>query len=230
MIPGYLTLRSPARHNESVGPTGTWGGQLMSTQSIQQSIQILVHSAPSSVPTSHHSPSRSPLSCPGCVLAMIHLTRQHFIRAFREKRGFCHFPESFPRPGAGYTPLASPRRLPSTTLPSDCSTRGRGEGGGGGESVSLWSENVSGTSSRGSKRVQFSTSSAEVFIIWCLTVSKCTVCCRSTFYFNVLQCFIQLNLLLYDDPAAQRERDQVGQVEITNLTQNDFYLSGLVAE
>lgn len=63
--------------------------------------------------------SLSPLSW-GCVLAMIHLTRQHFIRALRENRGFCHFPESFPRPGAGSTPLASPSRLPSTTLPSAC--------------------------------------------------------------------------------------------------------------
>lgn len=60
--------------------------------------------------------SSSPLSC-GCVLAMIHLTRQHLISAFREKRGFCHFPESFTRPGAGSTPLGSPSR-PSTTLPS----------------------------------------------------------------------------------------------------------------
>lgn len=68
------------------------------------------------------NPPPSPLSC-GCVLAMIHLTRQHFIRAFRENRGFCHFPESFTRPGAGSTPLASPSRLPSTTLPS---TLGRG--------------------------------------------------------------------------------------------------------
>lgn len=58
----------------------------------------------------------SPFSC-GCVLAMIHLTRQHLIKAFREKRGFCHFPESFARPGAGSTPLGSPSR-PSTTLPS----------------------------------------------------------------------------------------------------------------
>lgn len=78
------------------------------------------------------SPSRhtlSPLSC-GCVLAMIHLTRQHFIRAFRENRGFCHFPESFTLPGAGSTPLASPSRLPSTTFPSAWrkeSTRERGE-------------------------------------------------------------------------------------------------------
>lgn len=58
----------------------------------------------------------SPLSC-GCVLAMIHRTKQHFIRAFREKRGFCHFTESFTLPGGGSTPLASPGR-PSATLPS----------------------------------------------------------------------------------------------------------------
>lgn len=76
-----------------------------------------------SVSPAHHTHSRSVppppslLSC-GCVLAMIHLTRQHFIRAFRENRGFCHFPESFTLPGAGSTPLASPSRLPSTTLPS----------------------------------------------------------------------------------------------------------------
>lgn len=73
-------------------------------------------------PTCHTQPEilmslLSPLSC-GCMLAMIHFTRQHFIRAFRENRGFCHFPESFTLPGAGSTPLASPSRLPSTTLPS----------------------------------------------------------------------------------------------------------------
>lgn len=60
--------------------------------------------------------SLSPLSC-GCVLAMIHRTKQHFIRAFREKRGFCHFTESFALPGGGSTPFASPSS-PSTTLPS----------------------------------------------------------------------------------------------------------------
>lgn len=69
------------------------------------------------VSPSHHTRTPSPLSC-GCVLAMIHLTRQHFIRAFRENRGFCHFPDSFTLPGAGSTPLASPSRLPSNTFPS----------------------------------------------------------------------------------------------------------------
>lgn len=67
----------------------------------------------------------SPLSC-GCLLAMIHLTKQHFIRAFREKRGFCHFTESLTLPGGGSTPLASPSK-PSTTLPSTW-TEGRGRG------------------------------------------------------------------------------------------------------
>ena len=122
MISRYLTLRSSARHNESVVPTGTWGGQ-GGRQSIQWSIQTLevtiVRQSPPS--TSHSLPLTlcllSPFSC-GCVLEMIHLTRQHFIRAFRENRGFCHFPESFTLPGAGSTPLASPSRLPSTTLPS----------------------------------------------------------------------------------------------------------------
>lgn len=73
-----------------------------------------------------HTPDLSPLSC-GCVLAMIHLTRQHFIRAFRENRGFCHFPESLALPGAGSTPLASPSRLPSTTLPPSWREREMGD-------------------------------------------------------------------------------------------------------
>lgn len=84
------------------------------------------------VSPSHHTHTPSPLSC-GCVLAMIHLTRQHFIRAFRENRGFCHLPESFTLPGAGSTPLASPSRLPSTTFPSAWRTRGRREWGERGE-------------------------------------------------------------------------------------------------
>lgn len=88
-------------------------------------------------PTCHTQPEMlmsllSPLSC-GCVLAMIHFTRQHFIRALRENRGFCHFPESFTLPGAGSTPLASPSRLPSTTLPSAWREgKGGDEGGRGG--------------------------------------------------------------------------------------------------
>lgn len=54
----------------------------------------------------------------GPVLAMIHLTRQHLIRAFRVKRGLCHLPLSLSRPLPGSTPLASPIILPSITLPS----------------------------------------------------------------------------------------------------------------
>lgn len=63
------------------------------------------------------APLPSPLSC-ACLLVIIHFTRQHFIRAFLENLGLCHFPESFNLPGAGSTPLASPSRLPSTILPS----------------------------------------------------------------------------------------------------------------
>lgn len=106
--------------NELVLPTGTSGGRQTSSQSIQRSIQTLLVTLVVHSPLTRHQflpASLSPLSC-GCVLAMIHLTRQHFIRAFRENRGFCHFPESFTLPGAGSTPLASPSRLPSTTLPS----------------------------------------------------------------------------------------------------------------
>lgn len=114
--------------NESVLPTGTSGGRVRSSQSIRRSMQTqlvtLVGCSPHRQSHQHITlthdrflPLLSPFSC-CCVLAMIHLTRQHFIRAFRENRGFCHFPESFTLPGAGSTPLASPSRLPSTTLPS----------------------------------------------------------------------------------------------------------------
>lgn len=61
--------------------------------------------------------SVSPCSL-GPVLAMIHLTRQHLMRAFRVKRGLCHLPLSFCRPVPGSSPLASPSRLPSPNLPS----------------------------------------------------------------------------------------------------------------
>lgn len=134
MIPGYLTPRSTAPHSESVpsaGTTGTglqenqWADQL-NEQCVTHTLSHLVRPFADSTtcPVNGFSGPHSPLSC-GCVLAMIHLTRQHFIRVFREKRGFCHFPESFPLLGAGSTPLASPSRLPSATLPSACRGRRR---------------------------------------------------------------------------------------------------------
>lgn len=51
----------------------------------------------------------------GVALAMIHLTRQHFMRDLREMRGFCHFPSlSFCPLGSPSRPLASGSRPPST--------------------------------------------------------------------------------------------------------------------
>ena len=50
------------------------------------------------------------------VLAMIHLTRQHFIRDLRVIRGFCHLEPSVCTPGFGSFPLASGIRPPSTVL------------------------------------------------------------------------------------------------------------------
>lgn len=56
---------------------------------------------------------------PCCVvLAMIHLTRQHFIRDLRVSRGFCHLEPSVCPLGFGSFPLASGRRPPSTTFSS----------------------------------------------------------------------------------------------------------------
>lgn len=124
----YLTLRSSSRRSESVEPTGTSVDQERSIYSSWQSNQthlrhFLLHWADCQSPQQTQLSLQirlcliSPLSC-GCVLAMIHFTRQHFISAFLENRGFCHFPDCFARLGAGSTPLASPSRLPSTTLPS----------------------------------------------------------------------------------------------------------------
>lgn len=50
------------------------------------------------------------------VLAMIHLTRQHFIRDLRVILGFCHLEPSVCPPGFGSFPLASGIRPPSTAL------------------------------------------------------------------------------------------------------------------
>ncbi len=61
----------------------------------------------------------SSLPGPCCVvLAMIHLTRQHFIRDLRESRGFCHLEPSVCPPGFGSFPLASGIRPPSTAFSS----------------------------------------------------------------------------------------------------------------
>lgn len=61
----------------------------------------------------------------GAALAMIHLTRQHFIRDLREMHGFCHFPPCSLCPlGSASRPLASGNRPPSTPFcPSACSTK-----------------------------------------------------------------------------------------------------------
>lgn len=52
------------------------------------------------------------------VLAIIHLTRQHFIRDLRESRGFCHLEPSVCPPGFGSFPLASGSMPPSTAFSS----------------------------------------------------------------------------------------------------------------
>lgn len=52
------------------------------------------------------------------VLAMIHLTRQHFIRDLRVSRGFCHLDPSVCPPGFGSLPLASGSALPSAVFSS----------------------------------------------------------------------------------------------------------------
>lgn len=58
-----------------------------------------------------------PVPGPCCVvLAMIHLTRQHFIRDLRVSRGFCHLEPSVCPPGFGSFPLASGSRPPSTAF------------------------------------------------------------------------------------------------------------------
>lgn len=59
------------------------------------------------------------VSLPGpccVVLAMIHLTRQHFIRDLRDSRGLCHLEPSVCPPGFGSFPLASGSRPPSTAF------------------------------------------------------------------------------------------------------------------
>ena len=63
--------------------------------------------------------SRVHLPGPCCVvLAMIHFTRQHFIKDLRESRGLCHLEPSVCSPEFGSFPLASGTMPPSTAFSS----------------------------------------------------------------------------------------------------------------